>query len=407
MRLTAWGAAAAGLPWAAGALTGCQAGGPDADPTRLRRKATPGEPKHVPPPPGGRKLIVVLFGGGTRSSESIDDPAHRWIPRLWNEMIPRGTLLTNMRVEGKVVHPNSAGSILTGHWEWDDIDWSRPVAHPTIFEIHRQAHRAADTDAWAFVYASILANAGVSSAEGYGIDFAANVVEPPTIPRSTAERMDALMRQAAASGSPQAELDAARQSANLARSSSRATAAGLRSPATRDFFDRRFAAWKSAGPEESTSHDAFLTDQAVAAMEQFAPSVLAVCFGEIDCAHYGSWSRYVEAIRRTDELTWRLWQAAERLDAYRGRTRMLILPDHGRELDGPGGSGFIHHSDFYTDQGADEGCRRVWMLVLGPGVSPGRTIGAPTPITSAAATGLAWLGLTPSPGAAEAIRLAK
>ena len=29
---------------------------------------------------------------------------------------------------------------------------------------------------------------------------------------------------------------------------------------------------------------------------------MSVDFGEIDCAHYGSWSRYVEAIRRTDEL---------------------------------------------------------------------------------------------------------
>src|SRR4030042_1414735 len=107
-----------------------------------------------------RKLIVVLFGGGTRSSESIDDPAHRYIPRLWNEMIPRAALFTNIRVEHKVVHPNSAGSIMTGHWEWDDIDWTRPVANPTIFEIYRKARRAPDTSVWAFVYASILANTG-------------------------------------------------------------------------------------------------------------------------------------------------------------------------------------------------------------------------------------------------------
>ncbi len=51
---------------------------------------------------------------------------------------------------------------------------------------------------------------------------------------------------------------------------------------------------------------------------------------------------------------------------------MLVLPDHGRELERPGGTGFIHHSDFYTGQGADEGCRRVWMLAVGPGVPAGR-----------------------------------
>jgi hypothetical protein len=200
------------------------------------------------PPPTHRKLIIVVFGGGTRSSEAVDDPEHRHIPRLWSEMVPRGTLFTNMRVEHRVVHPNSTGSILTGHWE-----------------------------------------------------------------------------------------------------------------------------------------------------------VMAVAYGEIDCAHYGSWSRYVEAIRRTDELTWRLWRATEELDAYRGQTLFLILPDHGRELERPVGSGFIHHSDFYTDEGADEGCRRVWMLALGPRVRAGRRIERPIPITAAAGTGLEYLGLGASAGTAESV----
>ncbi|MHC4260346.1 MAG: hypothetical protein ACYSTF_08055 [Planctomycetota bacterium] len=118
-------------------------------------------------PSAQRKLIVVLFGGGTRSSESVDDPEHRYIPHLWNEMVPQGTLFTNMRVEHKVVHPNSAGSIMTGHWEWDDVDWTRPVAHPTIFELFRKARGAPDTATWAFVYASILAKTGESLAKGY------------------------------------------------------------------------------------------------------------------------------------------------------------------------------------------------------------------------------------------------
>jgi hypothetical protein len=59
-------------------------------------------------------------------------------------------------------------------------------------------------------------------------------------------------------------------------------------------------------------------------MERFSSDVMSVDFGEIDCAHYGSWSRYVEAIRRTDDLTWRLWQAARTLSAYRGRTLLLV-----------------------------------------------------------------------------------
>ncbi len=344
------------------------------------------------------KLIIVLFGGGTRSSETIADPEHRHIPRLWGEMAPRGTLFTNMRVEGKVVHPNSAGSIVTGHWEWDDLDWSRPPAHPTVFEVLRRERSAPDTAAWAFVYASILAKTGASRAAGFGERFGANVVVPPVIPRTTAERMDRLMAQAGSLGSAEAELDASRSAARLARGTASLWREGLRSGATRAFVDEQYRAWQSG--EGTTSHDAFLTDRAVACMGTFAPDVLMVAFGEIDCAHYGSWSRYVEAIRRTDELTWRLWRAAQDLPGYRDRTLMLILPDHGRELDRAGRWGFIHHSDFYTGEGADEGCRRVWMLALGPGVRPGRTVERPVPITSVAATGLRHLGLGPSAGAA-------
>lgn len=348
-----------------------------------------------------RKLIVVVFGGGTRSSEAIGDRRHRYIPRLWNKMVPRGALFTNMRVEHLVVHPNCTGSIMTGHWEWDDIDWSRPVAHPTIFEMVRRHHKAPDTAAWAFVYASILSNTGRSRAAGYGRKFAANVVEPPTIPRTAAEKMDRVMARAAATGSIEAERKAAGECARLARTTSRIATGGLRSDTSRKWLDEQYGQWrKSSG---TTSHDAFLTDCAVAAMKKFSPTVISVDYGEIDCAHYGSWSRYVEAIRRTDELTWRLWQAVEKLPDYRGKTLMLILPDHGRELDRPGYHGFVHHSDFYTNTNADEGCRRVWMLAIGSGIKPGRKIDRPVPITSPAATGLEHLGLEPSRDAAKSV----
>lgn len=347
------------------------------------------------------KLIIVLFGGGTRSSETIADPQHRFIPRLWSQMVPRGMLFTNMRVENKVVHPNSAGSIVTGRWEWDDIDWSRPVANPTVFEIYRKARHVADTSVWAFVYASILAKIGESLAEGYGAEFAANVVEPPTISRSTAETMDALMRNAAASGSVGAEMEAAGECAKLARSTSTIARGGLRSAAAQSFLQREYQKWKAGSG--TTSHDEFLTHCAISCMRTFASDVTLIAYGEIDCAHYGSWSRYVEAIRRTDELTWQVWCAVEKMPEYCNRTLMLILPDHGRELDRPDGWGFIHHSDFYTNEGADEGCRRVWMLALGPGVRPGLKTEKPVPITSVAATGLEFLRLKASHGAASSV----
>lgn len=381
---------------AAGAATGAAAaalaGGPQAFAAHdLREEAGL-------PPAQDRRLILVVFGGGTRSSESVSDPEHRYIPHLWKEMVPRGTLWTNIRVEHRVVHPNCNASIKTGHWEYDDLDWSQPPRHATIFEIVRRHRKLPDTAAWAFVYASILANTGRSSAAGYGPRFAANVVEPPTIPRTTAEEMERLMASARATGSPEAEEKAAAQCARLARAASRIAYGGLRSEPARRWLDEQYQAWRQVAG--TTSHDAFLAERACACMKRFSPHVLSVDFGEIDCAHYGSWSRYVEAIRRTDQLTRQLWQAAGTLPGYRGATLMLVLPDHGREGDQRGQSGFIHHSDFYTNQGADESCRHTWMLAMGPGMKPGQAIDRPVPITAAAATGLRYLGLEASQGAA-------
>lgn len=290
---------------------------------------------------------------------------------------------------------------MTGHWEWDDIDWSKPVAHPTIFEIYRKNRHMPDTATWAFVYASILARTGESLGRGYGRRYAANVIEPPTIQRSTAVQINRRMQHAMSLGSVGAEINAANECKKLARSTSRISVEGLRSREARCFLDKEYAAWKTEAG--TTSHDAFLADRAIACMRKFAPDVIVVDFGEIDCAHYGSWSRYVEAIQRTDKLTLKLWKAAEQFDEYRGRTLLLILPDHGRELDRPGHWGFIHHSNFYTNEGADEGCRRVWMLAVGPGVTAGRQIDKPVPITTVAATGLEYLGLEASAGAERSL----
>jgi hypothetical protein len=347
------------------------------------------------------KVILIQFGGGVRSSETIDDSAHANIPHLWNDLRNQGTLFTNMRVEHAVVHPNSTGSIMTGFWEYGDLDWTKPVMHPTVFEVIKKTGKLTDVSAWAFVYASILAKTGCSSDKNYGPRFGANVVVPPTIPLQTQDRIDSLMSTAGTAMTAAAQREALSMSAKLACSTSSIDLSGLRSREARTFVSERYSDWKRSGT--STSHDNFLAQTAISCMERFSPEVLAVCFGEIDCAHYGSWSRYCEAIRRTDLLTWKLWNAAQGLEAYRGKTLFMVLPDHGRESESATGTGYIHHSNFYKDSGADESCRRVWMLLIGPGIAPGKLIEKPIPITAVASTIIDFFGIKPVPGAEPSV----
>jgi len=99
-------------------------------------------------------------------------------------------------------------------------------------------------------------------------------------------------------------------------------------------------------------------------MNRFAPSLLLVNFWDIDIAHYGAYSLYLDAIRRTDRLVYELWQHAQTLPAYRDRTTLMVVPEMGRDSD-VAGNGFANH------RSGDESCRRVWLVALGAGVPKG------------------------------------
>ena len=87
---------------------------------------------------------------------------------------------------------------------------------------------------------------------------------------------------------------------------------------------------------------------------------------DMDVAHSGAYSLYVEGIRRTDRLCGELWKAVQANPEYAGNTTLLILPDFGRDSDlDPGGNGFQHHRT------GDVASRTTWMMALGAGIKQG------------------------------------
>ena len=101
-------------------------------------------------------------------------------------------------------------------------------------------------------------------------------------------------------------------------------------------------------------------------MRQQAPSLLWLTLHDIDIAHTGAFSLYVDAIRRTDRLCADVWKAVQNNPEYAGNTTMFILPDFGRDADFvAGGNGFQHHRT------GDAASRTTWMMALGAGVREG------------------------------------
>ncbi len=104
-------------------------------------------------------------------------------------------------------------------------------------------------------------------------------------------------------------------------------------------------------------------------MRQFAPSLLWITLHDMDIAHAGAYSLYLDSIQRTDQLCARIWRSIQSHAEYKGRTTLMILPDFGRDSDfGGAGNGFQHHRT------GDALSRTTWMMVLGPGIRQNTTV---------------------------------
>jgi hypothetical protein len=102
----------------------------------------------------------------------------------------------------------------------------------------------------------------------------------------------------------------------------------------------------------------FITGQL---MRRQAPSLLMLTLHDMDIAHAGAFSLYVDAIQRADRLCAELWTMIQSDPEYKDRTTLYILPDFGRDSDeDPAGNGFQHH----RTGGAR--ARTTWLLALGP-----------------------------------------
>jgi hypothetical protein len=122
-------------------------------------------------------------------------------------------------------------------------------------------------------------------------------------------------------------------------------------------------------------------------MRQLSPSLLWVTLHDIDIAHSGAFSLYLDGIKRSDRLCAELWQTIQKDPEYANKTTMVILPDFGRDSDiESGGNGFQHHRT------GDALSRTTWMMVLGPGVKQNVVVDRPIESTDLIPTLGAYFG---------------
>ena len=300
-----------------------------------------------------KKLVVVTFGGGARDQETFAPEGQENIPNMMRDLLPRATFFTQVVNRGILGHYVATASLATGVYETINNFASLPPENPTVFEYYRKDLKRPSSDAWVVAPSNGFNRIGESSHRSYGPGFGARVVLPKHLLKAAMSESGAdyqhLLRDNYENpyytpelGNREFELQQLEMVLKLSATDFRAHAKTLSSPDELSLYIVRQL------------------------IRQMAPSFLWITMHDIDVAHAGAYSLYIEGIRRTDRLCGELWKLLESEPEYSGKTTLVVLPDFGRDADeDAGGNGFQHHRT------GDAAARTTWLMAMGPGIREG------------------------------------
>jgi len=272
----------------------------------------------------------------------------------------------------------ATASLATGVYETINNFASLPPQSPTVFEYFRKDLKRPSSDAWVVAPSNGFNRIGESSHRSYGPGLGARVILPKHLLTAAISGRSSdyqhLLRDNYETPFYAPELEG------------------------REFELQQLERMLKLSVDDFKSHAQTLSSPdelsvyiARQLMRQVAPSLLWITMHDIDIAHSGAYSLYVEGIRRTDRLCSDLWKTIQSEPEYAGKTTLFILPDFGRDSDeDAAGNGFQHHRT------GDVLSRTTWMLVAGPGIRQGVVFDRAMQSTDLVPTLGSMLGFSPS-----------
>jgi len=324
-----------------------------------------------------RKVVVVTFGGGARDQETFAPEGQENIPHLLTELAPQSSFYTQMMNQGILGHYVATASLATGVYETLNNFSLTPPEHPTVFEYFRKDLKRPSSNTWVVAPSNGFNRIGESNSRSYGPGLGAGVILPKHLLKAATAggttQYDHLLRDnyeslldTAPIGGSEVELHQLDRILKLS---------------VNDFMAH---ARTVSSPDELSM---YIVKRL---MKEESPDLLWVTMHDIDIAHSGAYSLYVDAIQRTDRLCADLWREIQSDPEYAGKTTLFILPDFGRDSDlDAGGNGFQHHR---TGGAAS---RTTWMMALGAGVRQGTVYDRPVQSIDLVPTIGAIMGFSP------------
>jgi hypothetical protein len=324
-----------------------------------------------------RKIIVVTFGGGARDQETFAPQGQENIQHLLQELAPQSSFFTQMMNKGILGHYVATASLTTGVYETLNNFSAVPPEHPTVFEYFRKDLNRPSSSTWVVAPSNGFNRIGESDCRSYGPGLGARVILPKHLLSAAASGSIAdysyLLRDNYETPLYTPQLEGGEFELHQMEK--------ILKLSVDDFMAH---ARSVSSPDELSMYIAKRL------MQQESPSLLWITMHDIDIAHSGAYSLYIEAIQRTDRLCAELWKAVSAEPEYAGNTTMFILPDFGRDADeDAGGNGFQHHRT------GDAASRTTWMMALGAGVRQGVVYDRPLQSIDLVPTLGAMMGFSP------------
>jgi putative CocE/NonD family hydrolase len=120
------------------------------------------------------------------------------------------------------------------------------------------------------------------------------------------------------------------------------------------------------------------------------PKFLWIALGEgDDWTHARRYDRYLDYLHVVDSYLRELWTTLESMESYRGKTSLILVPDHGRG---------VTPEDWVDHEEGIPGAENIWVAVIGPDTPDLGEVGpaAPVQLRDIAATLLRFFDLDPA-----------
>ncbi len=119
--------------------------------------------------------IFIIVIDGARYSETFGDSTHQFMPKIWNQLRPMGTIYTSFYIDGMTKTDPGHASMLTGKWQYIAYDGTERPHQPTLFEYRRKQQHTPITDNYVVTSKEKLQDLAYSDHPDYGSDYRASV----------------------------------------------------------------------------------------------------------------------------------------------------------------------------------------------------------------------------------------